>query len=137
MFDITKTNVSSRRHAFSESSDPETIRQRNQQRNFETLLQIIGLRAQPEEITDPVLVNKQDKKIWGTQYKKDSKVWSFSFNIQFPEVFNNETGPLGNLYLDCDGVPMITGLDETAELKSKLSSSDSNEKNIHFQIEND
>lgn len=137
LFDITKTNVSNRRHLLSETVDPNLIKQRNQQSNFETLLQIIGLRSQPEDITDPVITKtKLDKKIWGSKYKSNSAVWSFSFTIQHPVVYSNEHDSLGNLYMDCDGVPMIINLEETAELNSKLSSS-IYEKNIHFQIEND
>lgn len=136
LFDITKTNVSNRRQLLSEPEDANLLKQRNQQSNFETILQIIGLRSQPEDITDPVKHLRSDKKIWGSKYKSNSAVWSFTFTIQSPVIYATENDPLGNLYLDSDGVPMITKLEETATLDSKLSNSPY-EKNIHFQIEND
>lgn len=100
-FDITPTGVKSyRRH--SELSDSEWNYQRNQQRNFETLLQCIGLRCQPMNIT-PVT----------TFYIEDQKVWCFQFEVEQEAVFWKDNDPVGMLKSDCDGVPMIVGLGET------------------------
>lgn len=74
---------------------------RNQQRNFETLLQIISLRSQPERISTPVV---------------NDHVWQFSFEVEAEGTFgiagNDE--PFAALYQDCKGVPMIVGLNEHA-----------------------
>jgi hypothetical protein len=121
-----------------EPDQQNLVKQRNQQSNFETILQIIGLRCQPENITDPVQrAVRLDSDIWGTNYKSKSpvKCWSFVFEVQQPVIYHNETGPLGNLYQDCEGVPMIINLDEWNQIESVISSNKQT-KNIHFEIEN-
>jgi hypothetical protein len=74
-------------------------RSRNQQRNYETLLQIFGLRTQPQEITQPELINN---------------MWQFSFVSESEGVFNTHNNPdsLAGLLIDCEGVPMVTNLSE-------------------------
>jgi hypothetical protein len=76
-------------------------RSRNQQRNYETLLQIFGLRTQPQEITQPEC--------------RDS-VWQFSFESENEGVFgvHHSTDPLAGLKIDCEGVPMMLNLTETS-----------------------
>jgi hypothetical protein len=69
-------------------------RARNQQRNWETLLQIIGLRCQPMDIVYPV---QQDDH------------WQFLFATDMPGIFDPD---FAALYQDCAGVPMLVGLGE-------------------------
>lgn len=117
-----------------DAPSPEIIKQRNQQSNFETLLQIISLRSQPENITIPE-IEKTNLKSWGDGYKKqDVPSWIFTFEIIHNAVFNNGSNELGNLYSDCEGVPMILGLDEFKELENTLTTSGSF-TNIKFEIE--
>lgn len=71
-------------------------RSRNQQRNWETLLQLISLRCQPFDISEP---------------QRDHDRWTFTFEVDTPGVFGNNEDFFA-LYADCDGVPMITGLCE-------------------------
>jgi hypothetical protein len=66
---------------------------RNQQRNWETLLQLIGLRCLPEDISMPVY---------------QGKVWRFSFSVDTPGVLGDND--FDSLYRDCRGVPMIVDL---------------------------
>lgn len=122
LFDITKTNVSNRR------GDPDRFlsRERQQQSNLETLLQIISLRSQPEDITDPVITFIDNP--WG------EKCWSFTFVVNYGSIFLVDGDDLGSIKSDCNGVPMITGLDEAVELHPVLCSAGLN-KNIHFEIE--
>jgi len=71
-------------------------RARNQQRNWETLQQLLSLPTQIISATVPVRTLQQ---------------WQFEFEVETPEVY----GPgLVLLQADCDGVPMLTGLDELA-----------------------
>jgi hypothetical protein len=80
---------------------------RNQQRNFETLLQIISLRSQPERISTPT--NSQQG-------------WSFTFEVEAESTYSldGNTDPFAALYQDCSGVPMLTGLDEAQEIEPVL-----------------
>lgn len=74
-------------------------RSRNQQRNYETLLQIFGLRTQPLDITEPQQLNG---------------VWEFTFETETEGVFyvHGQSDILAGLKIDCDGVPMMLGLTE-------------------------
>lgn len=78
---------------------------RNQQRNWETVTQLIGLRTQIEGLTDPV--QQHDR-------------WTFDFESEIQEVFALDQDPLGLLKKDCEGVPMILGLEETASVSPVL-----------------
>lgn len=138
LFDITKTNVSNRRQHL--ELDQNISKQRNQQSNLETILQIISLRSQPENITDPEIMHiKLDKDPrWGENYKSKSKIpcWSFTFTVNHSKVFASLDNDLEYLLQDCNGVPMITQLDEFKDLQNKLSI-ESEDRNIFFEIESD
>jgi hypothetical protein len=96
-------------------SDQTTwTRSRNQQRNWETILQIIGLYTQAQDITPTEQADGQ---------------WSFEFSTDFDDVFSDRGDPLGLLKSACQGVPMFDDLDSqprTAMLESG--------KNINFEI---
>lgn len=79
-------------------------RSRNQQRNWETLLQIVGLRCQPLEVTAPIQTHNR---------------WQFEFTVESHGVFGGSD--LENLYRDCEGVPMIVDLDETPGVRPIVS----------------
>jgi len=70
---------------------------RNQQRNWETITQLIGLYAQLENITD--CVARQD-------------TWEFEFETEFQGVFQRGNDELGALKNSCADVPMVVGLNE-------------------------
>ena len=97
-------------------------RSRNQQRNWETLLQILGLKAQPTDLVLPV-------HRLGT--------WEFEFAIESEGVYldGNNPDPLAGLLQDCDGVPMLTGLTETAGVERSISTHGP-DQNIWFVLLN-
>jgi hypothetical protein len=128
LFDCTRTGVTG---AFRASEIPyqdragQTVanlvdwhRSRNQQRNYETLLQIFGLRTQPQEITQPALINS---------------MWQFSFVSESEGVFDmhNNPNPLAGLLVDCEGVPMVTGLSEQPGIAMVLTTQ-GDQQNIWF-----
>jgi len=65
---------------------------RNQQRNWETLLQLIGLYTQPQSISDIRMKNGR---------------WEFEFETEFDDVFRLNDDPVGLLKQACRGVPII------------------------------
>ena len=71
---------------------------RNQQRNWETLNQIIALRCLPENITLP---------------RRDGDAWYFDFEIDNTAALSDQPNDLVFLINDAEGVPMITGLEES------------------------
>ncbi len=81
-------------------------RSRNQQRNYETLIQLLSLRTQLSEISLPT---EQDN------------VWSFIIVSDRDDVFSDN---LAALYIDCDSVPMIVGLDEEPNTEPMLRTQD-------------
>ncbi len=93
-------------------------RSRNQQRNWETLTQLIGLRTQTSDVVEPV---------------QDQQVWYFEFTTE-TEVFSDGTDPVGVLKADSDGVPMLTLLDNRADIDSILITSGARQ-NIWFSSE--
>lgn len=113
-FDITNTGVTghykSSRVPFVDRYGKKIVdelswnRARNQQRNWETLMQLLSLRAQVSEHTSPTKVNG---------------VWEFEFAVETPDVFGDENDPVAVLRSDTDGVPMLINL-ETSESATLL-----------------
>jgi hypothetical protein len=127
LYDITKTNVTTRRQLLETQIYPE--KQRNQQRNLETILQIISLRTQPENISEPR--ERAMTVEWESSFKDTiQNTWTFTFDVDKESIFDNGRSNLGNLYDDCAGVPMIIGLNETCKLSEVLCLN-----NIYFEIE--
>jgi len=139
LFDITQTGIISRRNA--NNDDPMWVLKRNQQCNFDTIIQAISLRSQPESISVPIVhkiffKNKHnfgilfDKKIIG-----EIPYWAFDFEINYASVFNDGISDLGLLYNDCDMIPMIKCGTEWNKLQNHLSIS-INTRNIYFEVIN-
>jgi hypothetical protein len=108
LVDITATGV------IRSTSDNEL--QRNQQRNWETVLQCIGIKAQPQLIEGPyrktVLINETT--IFPDIYFGQQEVWFFSFGVEYEDVFMQNDDPVGVLDEAFSQVPIICGLEETA-----------------------
>ena len=133
LFDITKTNVTNRSKPSEEVST--WLYNRNTQCNFDTILQIISLRSQPEVVKNPEK-SQIDKFIkFGFLYNVEQLAfcWSFEFEVQHSSVFDNGTNELGALYIDCNNVPMIKCDTESVNLAAFLDTSPEL-KNIHFEI---
>ncbi len=126
LVDITATGVI--RH----SADKEL--ERNQQRNWETVLQCIGLRAQPQLVELPISKNCEiDEHLFGEYfYNTKQKVWIFSFGIEPADVFLLDDDPVGQLEKDFAQVPIICGLEETARFMLPIFYPYGAIKNIHF-----
>jgi hypothetical protein len=93
-------------------------RSRNQQRNWETLTQILGLRTQLFGLTEPV------RDITGTR-------WMFEFETESEGIYGSESDPVQILRQDSEAVPMLCGLDNLPELKPYLITSGP-DQNIWF-----
>lgn len=128
LFDITATGV---RSYFKESripfqdqagnvidNMPAWTRSRNQQRNWETLNQLISLRTLPENITNPT---------------KDKMVWQFEFLVPDLSSLGDAQDPVKLLKNDADSVPMILGLDEQ-EVTVPYIISHGDQCNIWFEL---
>jgi hypothetical protein len=128
LIDITETGVY-RQH-------PENSLERNQQRNWETVLQIIGLRTQPVNIkppNSPQLVSVANHQ-FGTFYKGSQMCWKFMFRIENSDVLGPEETPLLLLEKDFNEIPIITNLTETIGLPDSVFYTHGILKNIYFRI---
>ena len=122
LVDITETG--SRR-----GEDPKQYRQ---QQNFLTVMQTIGLRVNPTYVKAPEVVKEVPSKLGlGTSYKTKQSVWKYVFDMEYDGALDIET-----LVNDFDLIPIITGLDETADFKNAhFLTKDTALTNITFQID--
>jgi len=139
LFDITPTGVVNRSRPVVDEELMPWLYKRNTQCNFDTVLQAISLRSQPEitRIPEKIQIRLDEFTEFGFLYQQQENelynCWSFDFSIQHASVFNDDTNDLGALYSDCDTVPMIktdtiwdklpSFLDTTVELR-----------NIYFKV---
>lgn len=109
--------------------------ERNQQRNFETVLQVLSLRTQPHIINRPRIVDLNEftvKLCFGEFYTDPQRAWQCEFTADFVDAYRTEDGPLGGLITDFKEVPVITGLTETAKFMLPIFYTTGAIKNIHF-----
>jgi len=110
LVDITNTEIT--------QLTPGKEKERNQQRNFETVLQVLGLRTQLFDIGRVFRFDDTNLGMFdfGSYYLSDVgfkyKVWSFNWAVEFKNVYQNDNGRLGSLDTDFDMVPALYGLDE-------------------------
>jgi hypothetical protein len=89
-------------------------RARNQQRNWETLTQLISLRTQVTIYSEPQILQDASVAMLGLN-RRSSRIWTFEFGSEFASIYDISGEPLEALTQDCDGVPLITGLGEAVE----------------------
>jgi len=143
LFDITKTGITNRR--MNPGTEIEERRrwehQRNTQCNFDTIIQAISLRGQPEDISTPTKnsIKFSEFDHFGFLFEEDEEehdCWTFKFSVTHNSVFDDGISELGALYTDCDGIPMILVGTEWDKLPSFLDGT--NElRNIYFEIIDD
>lgn len=139
MFNITRTGVLNRRTPASITGDALTDWEfkRSTQCNYDTVLQVISLRSQPENITTPKehTVNFKKAEHFGFLFddEEDQSYWEFEFTVNYHGVFNNGINELGALYEDCNGVPMIKLSNDWKKLPNFLDSSPEL-RNIYFEV---
>ena len=117
LFDITATGITGHckltRMPFQDRTgyvirDSESWnRARNQQRNWETLTQILSLRTQLFEITDPI----PDQT--GTR-------WLFEFETETDGIYGPSDDPVSVLRSDATGVPMLRELNNDPDIETVL-----------------
>jgi len=123
LVDITNTNVTSGGGL-----------ERNQQRNWETFLQVLSLRTQLHNISGPeLLANVHPTKFGlGFNHRNAHNVWVMEFVLEFDGVFGTPEDPFCILAEDFEKVPIITGLTETIKIDPPVFMTDTWDKNIVF-----
>lgn len=131
LFDITQTNIPNRANPPEDTNYTEWLKKRNQQCNFDTILQVISMRSQPDVVKSPCMteINLSTINYFGNNYVDNHQVWHFEFDIHHSSVFDDGINIFGFLYNDCIGVPMIqTDNNLTTFLDTSIE-----RKNIHFE----
>ena len=127
-FDITATGVTGhcrpQRMPYQDTAgqaicnEQDWHRSRNQQRNWETITQILGLRTQLFDITTPVRDSS------GTH-------WMFEFETESAGIYGSESDPCEVLRIDATGVPMLKELNNDPDIDPYLCTS-GRRQNIWF-----
>jgi hypothetical protein len=137
LFDITQTGVLNRSRP-TEDNVQEWILKRNTQCNLDTILQVISLRSQPDQVKVPVRVEMKDSDfdMFGFLFRNDESqptyCWKFEFEVHHTSVFENGIVPFGALYKDCEGVPMIVCPTQIAGITAFLDTTEELQ-NIYFE----
>ena len=104
--------------------------ERDQQRNWETVLQMLGLKTQPIIVNGPTCWNNErlDEFEFGKFYEGTHNVWAFQFRGERDDYYD-----MSLLEEDFDQVSVITGLTETARFMLPLFHTHGHLKNIYFK----
>jgi|TARA_B110000908_G_scaffold133630_1_gene157647 hypothetical protein len=105
LVDVTQTHA--RRH------DDKTLV--NQQANFNSLYNTIGLRTNPTEFTVTVVEENTKTYGFGKKYSGKHKIWIVDFEVEAEASTSVE-----NMEEDFDLVPVIVDLHETAQLDKNM-----------------
>ena len=103
-------------------------KERDQQRNWETVLQVLGLKTQPIIAEEHIIIDEVEMvdDLFGEFYEGKHTVWAFKFYSE-QNIYS-----LDQLKEDFEQVPVILGLDETAKFMLPIFHSYGTLKNIHF-----
>jgi hypothetical protein len=136
LVDITATGVT--------RSTPDREVERNQQRNWETVLQVLSLRTQPHIVNWPykvTLATEDVRYLFGAVYSGNQEAWKFEFTADHPDSYSvingtldEITDPISGLQSDFEQVPVITGLTETARFLLPIFYPFGAIKNIHITL---
>jgi len=123
LVDITKTDIT--------QYTPEMAKMRNKHRNWETVVQVLGLRTQILNIKQFSTV-KADVELFefGSDYTGKHRIWSFEFDVEFEDLYGQSHVILVN---DFSQTPIIVDLDETAKFPAPLFYTAGENKNIYFK----
>jgi len=141
LFDITTTGVTNRSRPTDVILLDQWLHKRNTQCNFDTVIQSISLRSQPDVVKQPekISIRFDEFTDFGFLFQQaDDEIypcWTFDFEIQHASVFEDGINELGALYNDCDQVPMIKCGTEWAILPAFLDTSPEL-RNIYFKVAN-
>jgi len=102
----------------------------NQQANYNTVINTIGLRINPEILSVEELAGDMGALGFGKLYDSKHRFWKLEFNFSYEGGLSEEM-----LQDDFDLVPFIKGLTETASLpNSVFRTKDPAETNITFEF---
>ena len=120
LIDITRAEV---------ARDEQDLKKQSQRSNFNSLIQAIGLRANPEWVTDP----RRSEGRLPEPFNGKGSWWVWEFDAEREDIFLKDKDPVGLLKDDLHGVPIIANLEETAEIQPAIFNLE-NSINTHVEI---
>ena len=108
------------------------ISARNQQRNWETVKQAIGLRSQMYIVREPICMTQDTSELFGEEFAGHHAVWCWEFRSDHPSAYQINDDPCAGLYVDFKNVPIVDGLSETVKFTLPIFYTSGANKNIHF-----
>lgn len=120
LVDITDTGVSDSRHT--------PVKAYNQAQNLNALIQLVSLRTQPVMVSVDLVEDNLSNYDFGSNFSGTHNIWILKFATERSGYTTEAT-----LISDANGLPVITGLDETANVSpAVLNSTSVTAKNIYF-----
>lgn len=127
LFDITytgtKRNYNARIIPFVDQAHRKIVcadtwqKSRNQQRNWDTVIQLLGLRNQPVSFTLPIVAMEDLANFkFGPKYIGKANVWKFTCEYEHADLYRVGDNVFKILEDDFRNVPMITGLSESVTI---------------------
>lgn len=106
LIDITPTGVI--------SYSPQNEFKRNQQRNWETVQQILSLRTQPTILETDNFTADLKGYNFGVNYTGQHHIWTFKFGVDYADIYQDGPDKFGLVKYDFKITPIILKLNETA-----------------------
>lgn len=101
------------------------------EQNFQTVLQTLGIRANVVFNQKPIMSEMKGSLV-GFNTDNIIRVWRFDFNTEREQLFEKNSNPIGYLLDDFDGIPYISGLDESMQQNYDVFVTDGVARNIIF-----
>jgi hypothetical protein len=112
-------------------SEPGKEIERWKEQNFQTVLQTLGIRANISFNRKPDVIEVKGQLV-GFNTEDIIRVWRFDFYTERDDLYENNGNPIGYLIDDFDGIPYISGLDESMEQNYSVFVTDGPAQNIIF-----
>ena len=93
-------------------NEPNTESERWKEQNFQTVIQTLNIRANISYASKPT-VSEVKGSILGFETNNIIRVWTFDFTTERDQVYEYDRNPVGCLIKDFEGIPYISGLDES------------------------
>ena len=114
-------------------ADPGYDKERNQQQNFNTVLQTIGMRSNIDYRKRPELI-KGVASEYGFDFDDTVSIWAFEWSTEREEIWLEDGDHLALLRKDFEFVPYIANLDESMIAKRAVFRSQGTDCNIVFKL---
>jgi len=114
-------------------NDPDKKLEKNQQQNFDTVIQTLELRSNIFYDKKPELIKDVANK-YGFSSLSEQKIWIFSWETEQMDLYLKEENQIGLLIEDFQFVPFIPNLTESIIIERPIFISQGTNTNIVFQI---